>query len=190
VKRLLGYSSIAHAGYLLLGIAAFSTAGQSAVLYYLSGYLFTVLAAFSVIVVVMRHLETEDVSGLAGLHQRSPLLSSSMTLALVSLAGLPPLAGFFGKFLLLKSVVQQGAANSAYYVLAFIAIAGVVISFYYYFNVIRAIYWSKDAADLTPIRASVPLRISLFGCIAGMLWLGMFPASVLNASMEAVKLLK
>jgi len=65
-----------------------------------------------------------------------------------------------------------------------------VISFYYYFNVIRAIYWSKDAADLTPIRASVPLRISLFGCIAGMLWLGMFPASVLNASMEAVKLLK
>ena len=190
VKRLLGYSSIAHAGYLLLGIAAFSTAGQSAVLYYLSGYLFTVLAAFSVIVVVMRHLETEDVSGLAGLHQRSPLLSFSMTLALVSLAGLPPLAGFFGKFLLLKSVVQQGSANSAYYVLAFIAIAGVVISFYYYFNVIRAIYWSKDAADLTPIRASVPLRISLFGCIAGMLWLGMFPASVLNASMEAVKLLK
>jgi len=190
VKRLLGYSSIAHAGYLLLGIAAFSAAGQSAVLYYLSGYLFTVLAAFAVIVVVMRHLPNEDFSGLAGLHQRSPLLATSMTLALVSLAGLPPLAGFFGKFLLLKSVIQQGSANGAYYVLAFIAIAGVIVSFYYYFNVIRAIYWSKDAADLSPIKASVPLRLSLLGCIVGMLWLGMFPASLLNASLEAVKLLR
>jgi len=190
VKRLLGYSSIAHAGYLLLGIAAFSPAGQSAVLYYLSGYLFTVLAAFTVIVVVMRHLPTEDFSGLAGLHYRSPLLASSMTLALVSLAGLPPLAGFFGKFLLLKSVVQQGSANPAYYALAFIAIAGVVISFYYYFNVVRAIYWSKDAADLSPISASVPLRLALLGCVVGMLWLGLFPANLLNASMEAVKLLR
>jgi len=190
VKRLLGYSSIAHAGYLLLGIAAFSAAGQSAVLYYLSGYLFTVLAAFAVIVVVMRHLPNEDFSGLAGLHQRSPLLATSMTLALVSLAGLPPLAGFFGKFLLLKSVIQQGSANGAYYVLAFIAIAGVIVSFYYYFNVIRAIYWSKDAVDLSPIKASVPLRLSLLGCIVGMLWLGMFPASLLNASLEAVKLLR
>mgnify|MGYP000176445992 CR=1 FL=1 len=112
VKRMLAYSSIAHAGYLLLGIAALITAGRSAVLYYLSGYLFTVLAAFSVIVVVMRHLETEDVSGLAGLHQRSPLLSFSMTLALVSLAGLPPLAGFFGKFYLFSSVVA-GANRGA-----------------------------------------------------------------------------
>jgi NADH-quinone oxidoreductase subunit N len=190
VKRLLGYSSIAHAGYLLLGIAAFSPAGQSAVLYYLSGYLFTVLAAFTVIVVVMRHLPNEDFSGLAGLHQRSPLLASSMTLALVSLAGLPPLAGFFGKFLLLKSVVQQGSAHPSYYVLAFIAIAGVVVSFYYYFNVIRAIYWSKDAPDLSPISASVPLRLSLLGCVFGMLWLGTFPDTLLKASVEAVKLLK
>jgi NADH-quinone oxidoreductase subunit N len=190
VKRLLGYSSIAHAGYLLLGVAAFSPEGQSAVLYYLSGYLFTVLAAFSVIVVVMRHLESEDVSGFAGLHQRSPLLAAGMTLALVSLAGLPPLAGFFGKFLLLKSVIQQGAADPAYYALAFVAIIGVIISFYVYFNVIRAIYWSKDAADLSPIRASVPLQLSLCGCIAGMLWLGLFPSALLNASLEAVKYLK
>jgi len=160
------------------------------VLYYLSGYLFTVLAAFSVIVVVMRHLESEDVSGLAGLHQRSPLLASSLTLALVSLAGLPPLAGFFGKFLLLKSVIQQGAANPAYYVLAFIAIAGVIISFYYYFNVIRAVYWSSAGADLSPIRPSVPLRLSLLLCIAGMLWLGLFPSALLNAAVEAVKTLK
>jgi NADH-quinone oxidoreductase subunit N len=98
LKRLLGYSSIAHAGYLLLGIAALNGAGQAAVLYYLSGYLFTVLAAFTVICVALRQLDHEDIAGLAGLGRRSPLLAATMTLAMVSLAGIPPLAGFFGKF--------------------------------------------------------------------------------------------
>src|SRR5665213_3721766 len=100
LKRLLGYSSIAHAGYLLLGVAALSASGQSALLYYLAGYVFTVMAGFFVITLVMRHLATEDISGLAGLNQRSPLLAATLTLAMVSLAGIPPLAGFFGKFLL------------------------------------------------------------------------------------------
>ncbi|HSU57411.1 MAG TPA: NADH-quinone oxidoreductase subunit N, partial [Candidatus Dormibacteraeota bacterium] len=91
LKRMLGYSSIAHAGYLLLGIAALSKAGQSAVLYYLSGYLFTVLGAFLVISLVMRHLDTEYISSLAGLNQRSPLLAATLAFAMVSLAGIPPL---------------------------------------------------------------------------------------------------
>src|SRR5205814_7340686 len=142
LKRLLGYSSIAHAGYLLLGVAALSSAGQAAVLYYLSGYLFTTLAAFTVIALVMRHLDSEDVSGLAGLNQRSPLLAATLTLAMVSLAGVPPLAGFFGKFLLLKAVIEQGATNHGYYCLAFTALVGVVISLYYYFGVIRTVYFS------------------------------------------------
>ena len=106
LKRLLGYSSIAHAGYMLLGIAALSAAGRSAVLYYLSGYLFTVLGAFTVICLVLRQVEGEDLSALAGLHHRSPLLAATMTLAMASLAGIPPLAGFFGKFLLLKAVIE------------------------------------------------------------------------------------
>ena len=121
LKRLLGYSSISHAGYLLLGVAALSASGEAAVLYYLAGYLFTVVAAFTVIALVMRHLADEDISALAGLNQRSPLLATTMTVAMVSLAGLPPLAGFFGKFLLLKAVIEQGATNPAYYWLAFIA---------------------------------------------------------------------
>ena len=122
-------------------------------LYYLSGYLFTVLGAFTVICLVLRHVEGEDIAALAGLHQRSPLLAATMTLAMVSLAGIPPLAGFFGKFLLLKAVLEQGAANPGYYCLAFTALAGVVISLYYYFGVVRAIYWSADAPDLSPIPA-------------------------------------
>jgi len=75
-----------------------SASGQAAVLYYLAGYLFAVLGAFTVICLVMRHLENEDISALAGLNQRSPLLATTLTLAMVSLAGIPPLAGFSGSF--------------------------------------------------------------------------------------------
>ncbi len=190
LKRLLGYSSIAHAGYMLLGIAALSAAGQSAVLYYLSGYLFTVLAAFTVICLVLRHAESEDLGGLAGLHQRAPLLAASMTLAMASLAGIPPLAGFFGKFLLLKAVIEQGPVQPAYYCLAFTALAGVVISLYYYFGVVRAMYWAEGAKDLSPLKVSKPIRASLYGCMAGMLYLGMFPSAVVELSDQAVKLLR
>ncbi|MDE3067816.1 MAG: NADH-quinone oxidoreductase subunit N [Verrucomicrobiota bacterium] len=190
LKRLLGYSSIAHAGYLLLGVAALSVSGQAALLYYLAGYLFTVVAAFIVIALAMRHLENEDISALAGLHQRSPMLAATLALAMVSLAGIPPLAGFFGKFLLLTAVLQQGATNPGYYCLAFTALVGIVISLYYYFGVIRAIYWSKDAPDLSPISLSGAAKFSMAVCIAGMFWIGLFPSELLNLATAAASALK
>ena len=190
LKRLLGYSSIAHAGYLLLGVAALTTAGQAAVLYYLSGYLFTTLAAFTVIGIVMRHLDNEDISGLAGLNERSPLLAATMTLAMVSLAGIPPLAGFFGKFLLFKAVVERGAENHGYYCLAITALVGVVISLYYYFGVIRVIYWSKATPDLSPIALSRPMRCAIVVCLAGMFWLGLAPGGLLKLAAQAATALK
>jgi NADH-quinone oxidoreductase subunit N len=183
LKRLLGYSSIANGGYLLLGIAAISNAGVTAVLYYLGGYLFTVLAAFSVICVVLRAAEVDDISGLAGLHQRSPLLAGAMTLSMMSLAGVPPLAGFFGKFLLFKAVIEQGPA---YYWLIGVAIVGVVISLYYYFGVIRAIYWSQQPADLSPLLVSIPLKVSLAVCLGGMLLLGIYPNALLHLTSSIV----
>jgi NADH-quinone oxidoreductase subunit N len=188
IKRLLGYSSISHAGYLLLGVAALNASGQSAILYYLAGYLFTTLAAFLVIALVLRHLDTEDVSSLAGLSQRSPLLAATMTISMVSLAGIPPLAGFFGKFLLLKSVVEaaQVSHNHGYYCLLFMALAGVVISLYYYFNVVKAVYWSKEAKNLSPITLSAPAMVTAWICISGILWLGIFPNTVLNLAQSAV----
>ena len=181
IKRLLGYSSIAHAGYLLLGVAALNAAGQTAILYYLAGYLFTVLAAFLVIALVLRHLDTDDISGLAGLGQRSPLLAATMTISMVSLAGIPPLAGFFGKFLLLKSVVEaaQATGNQGYYCLVFTALAGVVMSLYYYFGVVRMIYWSKEPSDMSPIALSPAAKLTAWICIMGIFWLGLFPNSVL-----------
>jgi len=172
LKRLFGYSSIANAGYLLLGVAAMSRAGTTAIVYYLGGYLFTVLAAFTVICLVMRTAEAEDISALAGLNQRSPLLATTMTLAMASLAGIPPLAGFFGKFLLFKAALEQGPS---YYWLVAVAVIGVVISLYYYFGVIRAIYWSREPGDVSPLAVSVPLRLSLATCILGMLYLGIYP---------------
>lgn len=186
LKRLLGYSSIAHAGYLLLGVAALSAAGQSAILYYLSGYLFTVLGAFTVICLVMTQIEGEDVMALAGLNQRAPLLAFTMTLAMVSLAGIPPLAGFFGKFLLFRAALARGASDPAYYWLVTIAVIGAVISLYFYFGVIRAIFWGKEG-QTSPIRTSGLIRACLYGCIAGMLLLGLFPNWLVTAATTAVK---
>jgi NADH-quinone oxidoreductase subunit N len=192
LKRLLGYSGIAHAGYLLLGVAALNADGQAAVMYYLSGYLFTVLAGFLVIALVLRHLETEDISGLAGLSQRSPLLAATMAIAVVSLAGIPPLAGFFGKFLLLKAAVEAGekTGNPGYYCLVFTALAGVVISMYYYFGVIKAMYWSKDAKDLSAIELSAPAMVTAWICIGGMFWIGLFPNTLLTLANAAAGALK
>ena len=186
LKRLLGYSSIGNAGYLLLGVAAGSQGGSSAVLYYLTGYLFTVIAAFAVISILTRQYQDEDISILAGLHQRSPLLAATLTIAFVSLAGIPPLAGFFGKFLLIKSVVAH-ASTPGFGLLIAITIIGVVISFYYYLGVVRAIYWSKSAPDLSPIPVTLPMRLVLYVCVGGILFLGFFPDRVLSLAAKAVE---
>ncbi len=191
LKRLLGFSSIAHAGYLLLGVTAMNQAGSAAVLYYLGGYLFTVLAAFTVICIAVREVEGEDISAIAGLHRRSPLLAGSLALAMISLAGIPPLAGFFGKFLLFKALLERGALQPAYYWLTGIAILGVVISFYYYLGVVRAIYWSEGtpALALIGMKLGAPTRYALYLCIAGMLYLGLYPAPLLRVSTRAASAL-
>jgi NADH-quinone oxidoreductase subunit N len=190
LKRLLGYSSIGNAGYLLLGAVASSKSGSSAILYYLAGYLFTVLAAFMVLSIITREAEDEDITILGGLNQRSPLLAASLALAMISLAGIPPLAGFFGKFLLLKSVVERGTTQPLFLILIGLTIIGIVISFYYYLGVVRAIYWSRVVPDYSEIHVSLPARVALYVCIAGMLILGLFPGAMVNAADTASMALK
>jgi NADH-quinone oxidoreductase subunit N len=160
------------------------------VLYYISGYLFTVLGAFTVVCIVLRHTDGADLSGLGGLHRRSPLLAVALTLSMASLAGIPPLAGFFGKFLLLKAVIAEAPKHPGLYCLAFTTIAGVVISLYYYFGVVRAIFWSDEQPDLSPLRLTKPIRVAIYGCLAGMLYLGLFPSYPLELATQAVKLLR
>jgi NADH-quinone oxidoreductase subunit N len=159
-----------------------------AVLYYLAGYAFALAAVFIVLCLVAP--DNDDVAVLAGLSRRSPLLALALTLGMVSLAGLPPLAGFFGKLLLFKAILAQAAVERTYLWLALVAIAGVVISIYFYFGVIRAVYWSEQGPEMSPIHVSAPMRISVLACIAGMLYLGIFPECVLSAATEAVKVLR
>jgi len=187
LKRLMGYSSIAHGGYIMMGVAAVNAAGQSATMVYLGGYTFTALAAFAVIAIVATTVEGEDISSLAGLHRRSPILALAMTLALISLTGLPPMAGFFGKFMLLKSVIHAAEGNSAYYWLIAAAVFGVVVSVYYYFNVIRTIFFVEGNGDDAPIEISRPLSLSLYACVAGMLVLGLYPDAIVSFAVEAVE---
>ena len=122
-------------------------------------------------------LLAEDISALAGLNQRSPFLAAAMTLSMVSLAGIPPLAGFFGKLLLLKAAIDAGPG---YYWIVAVALVSVIISIYYYFGVIRAIYWSPRPADVSAIEIPVAAKGSLGVCIVGMLWLGVYPATMLK----------
>jgi len=117
-------------------------------------------------------------------------MATTLTMAMVSLAGVPPMAGFFGKFLIFKAVLEQGVNYGAYYYLLAVAVVGVIVSLYYYFNVIRAVYWSKEPADLSPIEVGGPLRYALWVCIAGMLFLGLYPQVVLQTAGAATALLK
>ncbi len=190
LKRIFGYSSIAHAGYLLLGLAALNASGASAVLYYLTGYLFTVLAAFAVLVIALRNVDGDEMDAIADLGKRSPLLAGALTLAMASLAGIPPLAGFIGKFLLFKAALEEGVRQPGFYLVVAVAVIGVVISIWYYFGVIRTIYWPRHRSEMaTPIEVSPPMKIVLWGCIAGMLFLGVFPALPLEFAEQAVALL-
>lgn len=186
LKRLLGYSSISHAGYLLLGVAALNQAGEAAVLFYLGGYLFTVLAAFMVIAVVLRDTGAEEIGQLRGLHHRSPILAAGLTISMVSLAGIPPLVGFFGKFLLIKAALGAAARTPALYGLVGVAILGVVMSLYYYFGVVRAAYWRDEKTDSDPIQPSLTARLTIGACMAGVIILGIFPSGLLESATRAV----
>jgi NADH-quinone oxidoreductase subunit N len=181
IKRLLGYSSIGHAGYLLMGAAAGTVLGASAINFYLLGYLFTNLAALLVVVIFFSAVKSDEVEDYAGLSKRSSFLAAVLLIALVSLAGAPPLVGFFGKFTLLMATVQSGLLW-----LAFVAAVNIVISFYYYLRVIQRIYVDLPRA-ISPIRVSLPTRLTLWAAVAGIIGMGIFQGPFLEAAMTAVK---
>lgn len=142
VKRLLAYSSIAHGGYLLMGGVLLTSDGLSAILFYLIVYLFMNLGAFYVVILVANDSGSEMIEGFRGLSSRSPLIAGAMMIFLISLTGIPPFAGFFGKFFLFKAVIDSG-----FYWLAFIGLLNSVISLYYYARIIRTMYF--ESADET-----------------------------------------
>lgn len=181
IKRLMGYSSIGHAGYLLIGIATASALGSTAVNFYLAGYLFTNLAVFLVITAFSRQTDSDEIKSYAGLAKRSPFLAAAMFIALLSLAGVPPLAGFFGKFLLLMGAITEG-----YLALALVGAAAVVVSLYYYLQIVYTMYADKPD-DASPIEVSLPVRFALWVCLAAMLGLGIWQAPLLQLSFAATQ---
>ncbi len=181
IKRLLGYSSIGHAGYLLMGAAAGSALGSAAINFYLLGYLFTNLAAFLVIIIFFTNMKSDEIQDYAGLSKRSGLLAGVLLVSLVSLAGMPPLAGFFGKFTLLMATVESGLLW-----LAFVAAVNIVISLYYYLMVVKRLYADAPRAT-TPIPVSLPMRLALGAAAVGIVGIGIFQGPFLDAAMTAVK---
>ncbi|HBU59336.1 MAG TPA: hypothetical protein DEB48_05785 [Verrucomicrobiales bacterium] len=192
LKRLLGYSSIASAGYILLGIVCLDNTGSQAVLFYLLGYLFGILAAFTIISVLSEESGDEDISILANLHHRSPFMATILTLAIASLAGIPPLAGFLGKFAILRAAFGKlNDQHSSMPWLIGVALLGIVISLYYYFKIIREIYWGpglywkekKPSTEALPCPRSA--EIALLICLFALIGLGLFPETILSLAGEA-----
>lgn len=181
IKRLFGYSSIAHAGYLLMGAAAGSVLGIASMNFYLLGYLFTNLTAFLVVVLTFNVIKSDSIDDYAGLMKRSGILGVSLLIALVSLAGMPPLAGFFGKFALLMATVQKG-----YLWLALIAAVNIVISLYYYMRIAKTIYVDAPKHD-SSIAVSLPMRLTLSIGIVTIIAIGFFQGPFFNACITAVK---
>lgn len=180
IKRMLAYSSIGHAGYLMVGLAALHHKGVEAVLVYLAGYLFSTAAAFLVAIWISAKLGVETIADYAGLGRRSPVMAATMLLAMSSLAGVPPMAGFFGKFYILSCAVD---ANLLW--LAAIGLLNVVVSLYYYLGVVKYMY-TREPADKSPLVISLSQRFALYVSMAGIVILGAYPTPVLTLATEAV----
>jgi NADH-quinone oxidoreductase subunit N len=171
LKRLLAYSSIAHAGYLLIGVVCLA---GDAVVYYLVAYLLMTLLSFAVLIAVARQTgdNIEDFNGLA---KRSPFLAFAMLIAMASLAGLPFTAGFLGKFYIFNAAIAH--KQTALIVVGVITVA---CGFYYYFKVVRAMYWEAPAGDIA-VPVSGVSRVAMVAMIAGIIVLGIYPQPVANA---------
>ena len=171
LKRLLAYSSIAHTGYLLIGIVSFAGVAVS---FYLVAYLIMTLLSFAVLIVVANQAG-EQIQDFDGLGKRSPFLAFAMLLAMISLAGVPFTAGFLGKFLIFDAAIQQHQ-----FVLAIVGIVTVGCGFYYYLKVVRAMYW-QEPRNAEPISVSGLSRVAMTLLMIANIWLGIYPQPILNA---------
>ncbi|MGO9266888.1 MAG: NADH-quinone oxidoreductase subunit N [Candidatus Binataceae bacterium] len=182
IKRMLAYSAIAHAGYLIVAMAAAPAhAAGGAILYYLLGYAFTNLGAFAVVVALERGGEPHDlITDYRGLARTHPGLAAAMTLFMLSLAGVPPLAGFVGKFYIFSAALDAGLVW-----LVIIAVLNSVVSAYYYIRVIVAMYMQEGGVEIERLSARPGLLISVAVAAAAVIIIGLFPQPYMNAAVSA-----
>jgi NADH-quinone oxidoreductase subunit N len=179
VRRLLAYSAIAHAGYMLLGIAAHTEQSGAAVLYYALTYALTTVGAFGVIAIVERRAGSDRLDSFAGLSRRNPLLAGAMLIFLLSLAGIPPLVGFWAKFNLFAAVLRSPSASHWGLGLVAMALGASAVSLYYYLQVLKRVYVVKPI-ETEPLPVSSIELATLLAIALAVVLLGIFP-SLLSA---------
>jgi NADH-quinone oxidoreductase subunit N len=185
IKRMLAYSSIAHAGYALVGFAAGNSTGTAGILFYMLSYAFMNIGAFAVIILIGKKGESNgNVMDFAGLGFRHPVLAVAMSVFLFSLAGMPPTAGFIGKFYLFSGAIQKG-----YVGLAIIGVLNSAASVYYYLRVMVYMYMKEPTEDFEWTQVSAPIALSLLISVAGSLIPGILPSVILQYAEQAIKLI-
>jgi NADH-quinone oxidoreductase subunit N len=185
IKRILAYSSIAHAGYALVGFTAGNGTGTAGILFYMLSYAFMNIGAFAIVILVSKKGETNgNVSDFAGLGFKHPLLALVMTLFLFSLAGVPPAAGFIGKFYLFSGAIQEG-----YIWLAVIGVLNSAASVYYYLRIMVYMYFKESTEEFEWIKVTAPIALALVIAAIGTLIPGIVPSVILEYAQMAVKLI-
>ena len=182
IKRLLAYSSIAHAGYILVAFVAGNDIGTSAILFYLMAYAFMNLGAFTCIILLGKKEEENTlISDYAGIGFKYPLLAASMTIFLLSMAGIPPLGGFMAKF-----YVFSAAVKSEFYWLAILGVLNSAISVYYYLRVTVLMYFRESEREIVGLQFSPASVIALILAVIGTFYMGIFPSNVLALAQRSI----
>jgi NADH-quinone oxidoreductase subunit N len=180
IKRMLAYSSIAHAGYAVIGLVALSSFGAASVVFYLIAYVVTNLAAFAVVVLFARSAGSENIADYAGLSRRSPGLALVLLVAFLSLGGMPPLAGFVAKFYVFAAAVESG-----WIWLAFVGVLNAIVGLYYYLTVLKVVYLYRSEEDDKPIAVPRTYALVLVVCVVAILAIGAFSAPWLDWSLTS-----
>jgi NADH-quinone oxidoreductase subunit N len=188
VRRLLAYSAIAHAGYMMLGILGHSGPSLAALTYYVITYALTTLGAFAVVAVVQERAGEDRLSDFAGLSRRAPLLSFCMMVFMLSLAGIPPLAGFFGKFYLFSAVLSADPNRLGLLWLVILALAMSAVSLYYYLQVLKQIYVAEPSSGARAIETPLLSQLAVVLLAVGVVVLGCVPDVLIGALDKAIRL--
>lgn len=182
VKRMLAYSSIAQAGYILVGLVAANAYGLKGVLFYAMLYVFSNTGAFAVATAVEVDTGSTERDAFGALSKRSPMLAAVMTVCLLSLAGIPPMAGFAGKFYLFSGAIEAG-----YLWLAFVGLIMSMVSVYYYLLVAKAMYIGENDQE-GAIDVKAPARLALWVCLLATILIGVYPAPLSNLAQTAIQI--
>jgi NADH-quinone oxidoreductase subunit N len=185
IKRMLAYSSISHAGYALVGLVAANATGTAGILFYMLSYAFMNIGAFAIVILVGKQGEPNGtVMDFAGLGHKRPMLAVLMSLFLFSLAGMPPTAGFIGKFYIFSGALQEG-----YLWLAIIGVLNSAASVYYYLRVMVFMYMKPAEEDFSWVKVTAPVGLAMLISAAGTLVPGIVPSLLLQFAQAAVKLI-